>query len=286
MAKAFLALEEARDRMTSSHCDYSETQNSHSISSEKLRKMKDLQEAINDTRLLLAYQPIIISGTGAIYSYECLLRVRGKDGAIYSAGPAIPLAEKMGLIDVIDQKVLEMVVEDLTRYRDVRLGINVSSLSTDNPMWLRLCTKLLKDDQVASRLMIEITETAAQKDLRQTAYFVAALQSMGCQVALDDFGAGYTSFRQLKSLSVDMVKIDGAYVHDLANNSENQLFIRTLLEFNGSYGLKTIAECVESGEVAKILMNLGVDYMQGHYFGEVDSNPFWKKAPVSGSTKI
>ncbi|MCB2082008.1 MAG: EAL domain-containing protein, partial [Rickettsiales bacterium] len=131
----------------------------------------------------------------------------------------------------------------------------------------------------ARRLVVEITETAAQRDLRQTAYFVAALQSLGCKVALDDFGAGYTSFRQLKSLSVDIVKIDGSYIRNLTANSENQLFIKTLLDFNHSYGLKTVAECVESGDVAKMLMDMHVDYMQGYYFGKVELQPPWKTEP-------
>src|SRR5690606_23971568 len=141
-----------------------------------------------------------------------------------SAGGIIPIAEKMGFIDVVDQFVLGKVIEELDASKDIQFTFNVSNLTTDSPKWLAMCTRMLAGrEDISSRVIVEITETAAQRDLRQTAYFVASLQALGCRVALDDFGAGYTSFRQLKSLSVDMVKIDGTFVSDLAENSENLL---------------------------------------------------------------
>ena len=125
------------------------------------------------------------------------------------------------------------------------------------------------------RLIVEITETATQLDMRRTAYFVATIQSLGGLVALDDFGSGYTSFRQLKSLSVDMVKIDGAFVRDLVDNADNRFFVKTLLDFTNGFGLKAVAEFVETGEIAKMLMELGVEYMQGYYFGKPENVRGW-----------
>jgi EAL domain-containing protein (putative c-di-GMP-specific phosphodiesterase class I) len=128
---------------------------------------------------------------------------------------------------------------------------------------------------IASRLIIEITETAAHRDMRRTAYFVASMQEMGCTVALDDFGSGYTSFRQLKALSVDMVKIDGSFVKDMTENSDNHFFVKTLLDFTRCFGLESVAEFVETGETAKALMELGVDYQQGYYFGKPENFRSW-----------
>jgi EAL domain-containing protein (putative c-di-GMP-specific phosphodiesterase class I) len=102
------------------------------------------------------------------------------------------------------------------------------------------------------------------------------MQALGCKVALDDFGTGYTSFHQLKYLSLDVVKIDGIYIRNLKENTENYLFIKTLLDFSKSYGLETVAEFVESGEVAKILMSLGVDYLQGYFFGKPEPMQYAK----------
>ena len=237
-----------------------------------------LLRAIRENRLRLAYQPIIESETGKISHFEALLRVVGDDGSISSAGPLIPVAERVGLIEIIDEKVLEMVVEDLHRSPDVMLTFNVSNLSTTSSKWLRRFKELTTDEpEIARRMIVEITETAAHRDMKRTSFFVASVQSQGAQVALDDFGSGYTSFRQLKSLSVDLVKIDGAFVRDIVDNHDNYFFVKTLLDFTKAFKLKAVAEFVENGEIAKILLGLGVEYMQGYYFGKPENHRSWLK---------
>ena len=235
-----------------------------------------LAKAIRDDKLRMAYQPIIDSKTGEVAHYEALLRLVDEKGRISSAGALIPVAERMGLISIVDRKVLEMVVKELEAYPDVKLAFNVSNLTTESPEWLHYLQSLLRNrPEIAVRLTVEITETAAQRDLRRTAYFVAMIQDLGCQVALDDFGSGYTSFRQLKTLSVDSVKIDGEFIRDLAENPDNRFFVKTLLEFTELFGLKSVAEFVENGEIAKHLMELGVDYMQGYYLGKPENHRSW-----------
>lgn len=235
-----------------------------------------LYKAFKEKRLRLAYQPIIKSKTGETVHYEALLRLVNQTGKISSAGALIPIAEKMGLIDLIDTMVMEMVIEELRNDPNVTLAFNVSNLTTENPVWLDNIAHRLKDaPDVAARLIVEITETAVHRDLRRTAFFVASLQSLGVQIALDDFGSGYTSFRQLKALSVDMVKIDGVFIKDLAQSADNQFFVKTLLDFAQGFGLKTVAEFVENGEITKILMGMGVDYMQGYYFGKPINHRAW-----------
>jgi diguanylate cyclase (GGDEF)-like protein len=276
MVKAFTALTAAKESTNDPYCDYIDAKKEQQLSKEKIEVMYYMKDAVNQDKFCLAFQPIVESRTGKAASYECLLRVKDDEGKVSTAWPIIHVAEKTGFIDVVDNFVLDKVVEELQKYKDIELCFNVSNITTDNPKWLANCTKYLSDPDIASRVTVEITETAAERDLKQTAYFVASLQALGCKVALDDFGAGYTSFRQLKSLSVDLVKIDGMFVLDLAENSENLLFIKTLLDFNNCYGLQTIAECVESGEVAKLLMDLNVDYMQGYYFGVPNIAPPWR----------
>ncbi len=235
-----------------------------------------LTKALREDKLRLAYQPIIDSKTGDVAYYEALLRLVDEKGRISSAGALIPVAERMGLIDMVDRRVLEMVYKELDTYPTVKLALNVSNLTTENPEWLSHAQDLLRDrPDISSRLTIEITETAAQRDLRRTAYFVAMVQDLGCLVSLDDFGSGYTSFRQLKTLSVDSVKIDGAFIRDLTDSADNRFFVKTLLEFTELFGLKSVAEYVETGEGAKLLMELGVDYMQGYYFGKPENQRSW-----------
>lgn len=235
-----------------------------------------LAKSIREDKLRMAYQPIIDAKTGEISYYEALLRLVDDKGRISSAGALIPIAERMGLINIIDCKVLEMVISELEINPDVKLAFNVSNMTTEDPEWLKhIQSRLHNRPDIASRLTVEITETAAQRDLRRTAYFVAMLQDLGCLVALDDFGAGYTSFRQLKTLSVDSVKIDGEFVRDLTDNADNRFFVKTLLEFTELFGLKSVAEFVENGETAKLLMELGVDYMQGYYFAKPENQRSW-----------
>jgi len=235
-----------------------------------------LSTALREKRLKMAYQPIINARSGAVSHYEALLRLYSDDGKISSAGALIPIAERMGLIDMIDETVLEMVVDELRRSPDVTLAFNVSNLTTRNARWLDQFAQLMRETpEIAPRCIVEITETAAQLDLRRTAYFVAQIQAQGCQVALDDFGSGYTSFRQLKTLSVDIVKIDGAFIKDLVDNADNRFFVKTLLDFTQGFGLQSVAEYVENGEIAKMLIDLGIDYLQGYYLGRPENRRRW-----------
>lgn len=271
--KAYIALHKTTGTI---HQNYSEASDDRVLARQQMGLANYLRKAIQENKLRLAFQPIIDSTSGKVEHYEALLRLIGDDGKINSAGALIPVAERMGLIDMVDHMVLNMVFKELELSPQVHIAFNVSNLTTDNMQWLKHFRSLLKDrPDIASRMMVEITETAAHRDLRRTAYFVASVQEMGCKVALDDFGSGYTSFRQLKALSVDYIKIDGSFVKDLTENPDNRFFVKTLLEFTRCFNLKSVAECVENGETAKILMDLGVDYMQGYYFGRPENYRSW-----------
>lgn len=272
--KAYIALHSNQNG--GGHRSYQDSKESAALSRQHLGLANYLRRAIRDNKLRLAFQPIIEAKTGRVDHYEALLRVISEDGKISSAGPLIPVAEQMGLIDLIDHLVLDMVVQELEESRQVEIAFNVSNLTTENHLWLEQCRHMLRGrPDIASRITVEITETAAHRDLRNAAYFVASLQELGCKVALDDFGSGYTSFRQLKTLSVDIVKIDGAFIKDIAENPDSRLFVKTLLEFTQAYGLESVAEFVETGEIAKILMDLGVDMLQGYYFGKPQNFRSW-----------
>jgi EAL domain-containing protein (putative c-di-GMP-specific phosphodiesterase class I)/GGDEF domain-containing protein len=237
-----------------------------------------LGQAVKEGRIRLAYQPVIDSRSGKVNHYEALLRLCSEDGTITSAGALIPIAERMGFIPMIDRMVLEKVVAELRADPDVHIAVNVSNLTIQDSGWLTLLTELMMaTPEVAKRLTVEITETAVHGDLKHAARFCAEVQALDCLIALDDFGSGYTSFRQLKTLSIDYVKIDGAFVRDLTDNADSRLFVKILLDFTKGFGLKSVAEFVESGEVAKMLMDLGVDYLQGYYFGKPSNTRPWVK---------
>jgi len=175
-------------------------------------------------------QPIVAAGTREVDHYECLLRLRREDGSLMAAGAFIPVVERTSLMRAIDRRALELAIAELHAVPEIKLAINISGLTAVDRGWLRLLSSLLRGKpELAQRLIVEITETVALQDIEETAHFVNAVRDLGCRVALDDFGAGYTSFRYLKVLSISCVKIDGSFVRGLTDNIDNQLFIRTLL---------------------------------------------------------
>jgi EAL domain-containing protein (putative c-di-GMP-specific phosphodiesterase class I) len=219
--------------------------------------------------------------TGEVDYYECLLRMISEDGRIVAAGAFVAAIEQMGFIRVIDRYVLETAVEQIEKHPGFCLGINISGLTATDRAWLRAVTAMLKDKpEIASRVLVEITETAALHDLEESARFVAALRDLGCRVALDDFGAGFTSLRHLQALAVDTVKIDGSFVRNLTQSEDNQVFLRHLVGLANTLGLQTVAEMVETAEEAAILQREGVAFLQGYYFGKPTLDKPWLQPPA------
>ncbi len=235
-----------------------------------------VQVALRQDRMAFAFQPVVSAATGAVDYYECLLRLRDADGEPIAAGEFVREIEQLGLIRLIDRYILDKALAVAVAHPGVALGFNVSALTAADRPWLRSLTAHLRAHPgLAGRLVIEITETAALYDIEEAARFVAALRALGCRVALDDFGAGHTSLQHLQSLTVDTVKIDAAFVRDIATNAENQAFLRHLLGLAQGFGFRTIAEGVETAEDAAVLRDAGVDFLQGHYFGRASLEPPW-----------
>jgi diguanylate cyclase (GGDEF)-like protein len=228
----------------------------------------EVLRALNDRRMILALQPIVTSKSREPELYECLLRMQRLDGTIVLAREFIPVAEQFGLIKLVDHRVLELAIELLRGSPNINLVLNISAATTTDGQWLAgLEAFTAKDRTLTPRLTVEITESAAIFDVEETTRFVTALKALGCRVALDDFGAGYTSFRNLRMLGVDMVKIDGSFIENLGTQAEDELFVRTLIELARSFGIATVGEWVGDERTAQLLENAGVAYMQGYFFG-------------------
>jgi EAL domain-containing protein (putative c-di-GMP-specific phosphodiesterase class I) len=273
--QAFIALFECKNISSTALCLFDEVAESMKENKKEMSMAAYFQTAINENRLKLAFQPVLSSKTGKVKNYEALLRIIDETGQLISVGPYIPIAEKYGFIEQIDKIVLDFVIKELKTNDDIYLSMNVSNCSVDNSSWINYAKKLLSNNNIASRLIVEITETGVLRNIEKITEFVDSLKTLGCQVAIDDFGAGYTSFTQLKSINADIIKIDGIFVKDLLDNPDSKLFIETLVRFAKAYGLITVAEFVENGEIAKILMELGVDCMQGYFFGKATENRPW-----------
>ena len=280
--EAMLRAEEALDHARASGRDgFAVYVKSPQRETARLRLMTIADEvvaALNEKRLVFAYQPIVDAKTRKPVHHECLLRMIKPDGAVVTAGLFIPAAEQLGLVRLVDRHALEMAVACLHANPSASLAVNVSGTTAGDPSWLQsFVTYVRANRHVAKRIIVELTETAALNDFEEIARFVASLREMGCKVAIDDFGAGYTSFRNLQMLHVDMVKIDGSYVKGLAQSPDNQIFVRTLVDLAKNFKLKTVAEWVGSDEDAALLESFGVDYFQGFHFGEPVLEPVFAK---------
>jgi EAL domain-containing protein (putative c-di-GMP-specific phosphodiesterase class I) len=224
--------------------------------------------ALDENRMQLALQPIVMTLTRRPALYECLLRMSKTDGSMVSAGEFIQMTEQLGLSRLIDRRTLELAVDLVKTHPELRLSLNVSGLTCNDHEWLVSLHRLTGGRrQLTERLTIEITETAAIDDLDQSIAFVDTLKELGCRVAIDDFGAGYTSFKNLKHLAVDMVKIDGAFVKNLSQDASDRVFIKTMVELASTFGMETVAEWVGDEATARILADTGITYMQGFHFG-------------------
>jgi diguanylate cyclase (GGDEF)-like protein len=266
---ALQALDKARHNRLEGFVAYEANSGAERLRQRNIAMVDEVVSALEGGRMRLALQPMIRTGSGRPEIYECLLRMERANGDLVSAGEFIEISEQLGLSRVIDQCTLEMAIALLIKHPDVTLSLNVSSLTANEPDWLVSLQRLTNDDPtLRTRLIVEITETSVIVDMDMMKAFVDTLRELGCRIAIDDFGAGYTSFKNLKALKVDMVKIDGAFVKDVMAEKADQAFIRTMVELARSFGLQTVAEWVGDEASAKFLTEAGIDYLQGFHFGQ------------------
>lgn len=234
-------------------------------------------QALENNNIQLSFQPVVGKNYKPAF-YEALVRMRNEDGQLIPASEFIENVERLGLVRIVDRCVLKLVLETLRDYPDAVLSVNVSNDTVLDAEWLsNLAVGLAGIEEGASRLIVEITETIAAVDVTETKRFVENVKTLGCRVALDDFGAGFTSFANLKHLPIDIVKIDGLFGLDIANNAENQVFVKSLLALTKAFGMETVVEWIEDEESATMLFEWDTDYLQGFQFGAALSVAPWTK---------
>jgi EAL domain-containing protein (putative c-di-GMP-specific phosphodiesterase class I) len=266
ITRAQETLDSAKSRRPGSFLAYQPNIEREAQRRANIRATDKIINALNERRILLAYEPVVDSQTREVAFHECLLRIRRIDGTLVPAADIMPIAEPLGLARLLDQRVLELVVAEMAAHPNFRASLNVSASSTMDPdWWSRLEALLRLHDTVAERLIIEITETTAIHDIDHARGFVRRVKDLGARIAIDDFGAGYTSFRNLRELGVDMIKIDGAFVQNLARSEDDRTFVRTMLDLARGLKLKTVAEWVQDEQSAAILSAWGCDYLQGEH---------------------
>lgn len=230
-----------------------------------------LRDALAESRFLLCAQPIRDLRTGHDEFHELLVRMIDPTGAVIPPAAFLPAAERFDLIQKIDCWVVGEAVKLIHRANGQglsvpRLHVNLSGRSLSDSSVLR-CIEDQVDTVDASRLVFEITETAAVTHLDTAVAFTQRLAAMGCGLSLDDFGAGYASFYYLKHLPVQSVKIDGDFVRGMLTDRLDRAVVRATVSLAEDMGYKTIAEFVENEQLLDELRRYGVDYAQGYHIG-------------------
>ncbi|WP_460813096.1 bifunctional diguanylate cyclase/phosphodiesterase [Luteimonas pelagia] len=263
----YMAKESGRNRV---HF-YSEQDDETAQRRSEMEWVSRLRWALEEGRLLLDYQelrPLAPDADGAPH-IELLLRLRDEHGRVVMPGAFIPAAERFGLMPSIDRWVVETALSNFDRLHSegADLGlctINLSGASIEDESLVELVLELIARHGIEpSRVCFEMTETVAVRNLAQASHFVQRLRQAGCKVALDDFGAGMSSFGYLKNLPVDMIKIDGSFIRDLVNDPMSQAIVRAVTDIGHKRGLDVIAEWVSNESLIETLVEIGVDYAQG-----------------------
>lgn len=237
---------------------------------EELRVVADLQQRVPTERYFLEFQPIVaLQSAASTLSYEVLIRMRGEQGQVIPPGKFIGAAERNGLMSQIDRWVLLSTLQWLDEHPEHRdrlafATINISGASLNDNRFVDDAFSMIAEHPMSMpKLCFEITESVALHDLGSTRRFVDRVRMYGSKLALDDFGAGYTSFNYLKEIPADFIKIDGSFVKDINRNPANFAITRTIVELTHELGMRSIAEWAETPDTIAALIELGVDYGQG-----------------------
>ena len=271
LKEAYMALQHCKGRADVDYALYSEVKDQ--IDRKQYEKKMEIacicNSIIQEESIQLYYQPIVNSKDYSTAYHEVLLRIKDSRGSNISTATLVSVAEEYGMVISLDRVMLQKSIAVLQENENVILSVNVSNASIEDGEWLKLFKSLLaKDQNIIPRLIVEITETAKCEVLESLQSFVEELRNLGVKVAIDDFGSGYTSLQQLRSIKVDIVKIDGSLVKGITESERNRAFLHHVMDLAHVMGAVVVAECVEDIQTRDFLKEDGADYMQGFLFGK------------------
>jgi len=235
--------------------------------------------AIARKNVLLAYQPVVHAKNPLKPAfYEGLIRIMDDTREIIPARDFITITETLETGRIIDCLALELGLNALAECPTLRLSINMSARSVGYPRWMETLERgLAMDNTLAERLILEITEDSAMLMPELVQVFMANLHKRGISFALDDFGAGFTAFRFLKQFHFDIVKIDGQFIRNISEDTDNQVLTTALVAIANQFDMLSVAECVETQEEMSFLQELGFDCLQGYLTGRPETVPAWRE---------
>ena len=250
---------------------------------------QQIQKALKENLFVILYQPIVDVTNGRPTHFEVLLRMRKDNQRLVPPNAFLPAANRFGLMTEIDNWVIRHAMRTLSKYRakdpELRFTLNISgNIFEDADLLGCIEQNLAANDLPADSIVLEITEQIAVRNLTTAADQISAISELGCRFAIDDFGAGYSSYMYLKSLPVDYIKIDGSFIKNLATDGVDRTIVGSITQIAKATDKKTIAEHVVNQDIFSVLYELGVDYAQGFFVGKPTARPARRSIPTPIAT--
>ncbi len=272
LVNAELAMYDAKNAGRNQAAIYHSDDSDQGLMTGQMKGVRQIRAALQQDRFTLLAQPIIDYRTGAVAAHELLIRVRDEHGGLLPPGSLLSIAERLDLIQEIDTWVIGqafgLLADSTISGDELPLHVNISGRSVGEATLLELIENELRRTRIEpSRVILEITETAAVRQITQALRFAERLNELGCRLALDDFGTGFGTFYYLKHLPFEFLKIDGEFIRNCRQDTSDRIVIEALVAIAHGLGKRTIAEYVEDRETAQLLTDLGVDYGQGNHHG-------------------
>lgn len=229
-----------------------------------------IKEAVVNDNIVPFFQPIMNNTTKKIEKYECLVRMIDADGTIHSPIKFLEISKKSRNYTAITTNVIEKAFQ-VFENSEYQFSINLSAKDMVNEVMAQNIYSQLENFSGCNRVIFELLESEGIKNYDAVYTFINRVKEYGCQIAIDNFGSGYSNFIDLLRLKVDIIKIDGSLIHDIDTNKNAQIIVQTIVDFAKKLNILTIAELVNSDSIYRRVKELGVDYSQGYYFGEPKS---------------
>ena len=233
---------------------------------------KKLKSAFINDNIEVYFQPLVNNKTLKVDKYECLVRLIEEDGKVVAPYFFLDISKRSNQYTKLTKIVLEKSFQKF-EHLPFEFSVNISYEDIENPDFLDFIKDLLKKYNVTNRVVFEILEDESIKNYNLLISFVDEVKALGCKVAIDDFGSGYSNFEHLLKMNIDYLKIDASLIKNIATNENSYKITKTIIEFAKNLNLKTIAEFVENEEIFNIVRNLGADYSQGYFFSAPISAP-------------
>jgi EAL domain-containing protein (putative c-di-GMP-specific phosphodiesterase class I) len=244
---------------------------------ENIKWTSKLREAIEEDRIVPYFQPIVNTATGSIERYEALIRMHDNVGKPVSPYYFLEISKKAKLYGTLTKT---MFAKTLKMFENSKypVAFNISTEDILNESVKEFILARTEESMRKCKIIFEIVESDGIENYEEVSNFIAEVKKYGAQIAIDDFGTGYSNFEHLIKLKVDYIKIDGSLIKNMLKDKNSMVVVETIVDFASKLEIKTVAEFVESKEIAEAVNNMGIDYSQGYYFSEPLEYPVDRKS--------